>query len=255
MIAINDTDGFDQIIEKLKSMISEDLQHYYVLIGDENQTILYNCSTRHLLEIYSFKKLMLSEYIPAAVRIIEETSKEVRKSKHKNTIPETLELIKENYYDTIRLGYIGIYHKYDNYKDDLLKHIDNIGFSKNPSKESFISYIERVFNYKLITPNPSVMYRLSWICSVNKHYDGKPLKTGKPIEYVNFFENERMRLDVNDFTNDINLLIQVYLITTINIFHMLMYRIVDEGEPFDQADAHTKNIMKLVIKRKILPTI
>ena len=124
-----------------------------------------------------------------------------------------------------------MFHKYENYIDDLIINSEILISELNNSSISLSKYSEQKFNYKIKDwKNSPMISRLNWISICNKHYDGFPRKEPKDPAYINLPENERMKFTKDDFIRDIDMLIQYYTLMLQAVFNIALYKMTFELE-------------------------
>jgi hypothetical protein len=201
---------------------------------DETGKKLFNFIVKRIAEIHSFKSLFTHYYLPAASKAVVDDLNEIQKSKYKHLLIISREELKENYYETIRLGYIGMFHKYENYIADLILHAELLAFDENEISLPLTKYVEQEFNYKIkdwkISPT---INRLNWISNCNKHYDGYPKKEPKHPSYSHLPDNERMKFTKDDFVKDIEALIKHYTSILQTVFLFAAHKMTFENMTFE----------------------
>ena len=106
---------------------------------------LYTALVRKLAELRELRNLIVRDFLPAVIKSIAESNTELFKSKYKSIILANTpsEGMKENYNETIRLGYIALYHKFENFNAILIKEVDNHFEEAYEKKESFKAFAKR----------------------------------------------------------------------------------------------------------------
>ena len=168
---------------------------------DTYQTMLMN-----MFEIRQIRDLFGKEYLRKASKSIVEERKEWLKSKWKKIFNITDEQLKSNYYETLRLGYIGLFHKYEGYSSIIVKKFE-IQFSDAwETKDDLVKFIESEFNIKrfnrywTITPR---LERINWIVNSCKHFNGFPRPKGH-YKYPQFPTGQKLVLTKPQFLSDAN---------------------------------------------------
>jgi hypothetical protein len=214
---------------------------------DETGKKLFNFIVKRIAEIHSFKSLFTHYYLPAASKAVVDDLNEIQKSKYKHLLIITREELKENYYETIRLGYIGMFHKYENYIDDLIHHAELLAYDANESALPLKSYVEQNFNYKIKDwKNSPTISRLNWISNCNKHYDGYPKKEPKHPSYLHLPDNERMKLTKENFISDVEALIKHYTTTLQTVFLLAAHKMTFETMTFENGEFTDEQRQKLI---------
>ncbi len=243
---------FDTFIDKLTKEFSQ-IKNFNLTQEEGNGKILFDFIVKRMAEIIAFKGLFVHYYLPAASKSVVDDLKEIEKSRYRHLILLSKEDLKENYYETIRLGYIGMFHKYENYVDDLLEHFELLISGISDSAVSLRIYVEKVFKYKIKDwQNSPTIKRLNWISICNKHYDGFPRKEPKHHDYLYLPENERMKFNKDDFIEDIELLISHYTSILDLVFAFAIHKITCEAITFETdefTDTETNEKFKEIITK------
>lgn len=224
---------YDIFIEKLSQEFAQ-IKNFNLTQEDEDGKRIFNFIVKRLAEINSFKTLFTHYYLPAASKSVVDSLKEIQKSKYRHILVITKEELKENYYETIRLAYIGMFHKYESYVDDLIIHSELLISDLDETGQPLTKYVEQKFNYKIKDwKNSPTINRLNWISICNKHYDGYPLKKPKHSNYLHLSDSERMKFTKDDFVKDIDLLIEHYTLMLQTVFILALHKMTFEGETFE----------------------
>ncbi|UWX67349.1 hypothetical protein NZD85_01765 [Empedobacter stercoris] len=170
--------SIDTIIDRLKFNLSK-VEGFNKLFENQLGEDFYHYIIKVQFELKSFESLFLQYYIPASRKSIVDFKRELKFSKYKNEFNLSNEELKENYYETIRLGYVGISHKFESYIKNLIKLTDE--FSKLTDFDNnllpIVNFTKKHFNRDLnkISDLNSTSKKINWICNCVKHYDGLPV--------------------------------------------------------------------------------
>jgi hypothetical protein len=179
---------YDIFIDNLSQEFSK-INNFQLTQEEGNGKTVFNFVIKRIAEINSLKSLFVNYYLPAASKAVIDDLNEIQKSKYRYLISLSKEDLKENYYKTIRLGYIGMFHKYENYIDDLISKSELLISDLNENGLSLGKYCELHFNYKIKDwRNSPTISRLNWISICNKHYDGFPYKLQIPVILTTQFQ-------------------------------------------------------------------
>lgn len=192
--------------------------------------IIFEFLIKRLIEIQSLKTLFLNSYLPSASKAVLDDLKELQASKYKSLIQLTKEDLKENYYETIRLGYISMFHKYENYNEELFEKAELLISDTSNNNLKLSDYIKTTFNIDLTKywHSPSLK-RINYICICNKHHDGYPRAKNKPKEFENLPENEKFKFTKEDLNADLEFLINHYTSTLRVIFNLALHKMICEN--------------------------
>ena len=132
---------YDLLIDSLANEFSK-IKNFNLTQEDEIGKKLFNFIIKRIGEIHSFKTLFSQYYLPAASKSVVDSLNEISKSKYKNVLQISKEELKENYYETIRLAYVGMFHKYENYMEDLIFHTELLYSDSYTSEISLTQYMK-----------------------------------------------------------------------------------------------------------------
>ncbi len=182
---------FDKFIDEFMKIPNIEL-----IKTDEYAKIQHKFLIDEFSSLYDIKILFLEHYIPAAKKHVENSKKEYRKSKYYSDIKKLLHYVDESYYETIRLGYVALFHRYESFIHNLLK--VNIKIYELPFKDEkeFDKYLKEEIkfnlfrNYRIIKP----LHEINWICNSVKHCDGYPNPKNKPNSCKKIPINEKLKI-------------------------------------------------------------
>ena len=129
--------SFDVLVENLINEFSK-IKNFNLLSEDERGKEMLNFVTYWMSEISSLKTLYANTFLPGVNKDIADSINQMKASKYKSYFSIDKDIIKELYYDTIRLGYVQLFHKLENFNKELIR-MSNLLFSKgeNTSIEAF----------------------------------------------------------------------------------------------------------------------
>src|SRR4051812_3200118 len=96
----------DQLIESFSKIKNIDL-----LTTDKTGNQLFNIVAYRISDISSYKDLVVHHFVPAVNKAIVESETQIRNSRYKSVFNITRSQLKETLHDTIRLSYVGLFHK------------------------------------------------------------------------------------------------------------------------------------------------
>ncbi|WP_299218469.1 hypothetical protein [uncultured Aquimarina sp.] len=214
--------SIDKLFENLVEQFSK-IRNFELTQTDPLGNKLFNFVVKLVSEFDSYQKLFVQYYVPASKKSTIAVKKEIKHSKYKKYFHITEEELNENYYETIRLGYVGAYHKYESYikrlpvlMDEFFKELD---FDNNfiPIKD----YLKKEFDIELRKTiyNFPITYKVNWICNCVKHKDGYPLKEPIPSFFKHLNSSKKIQLESKEFKSDMeeliihnNLILQTFFI-------------------------------------------
>lgn len=200
---------FDIIIESLADSFSK-VKGFSTFQDSEEGKRSFDFIVKSISDLEDFQSLFLNYFIPATNKAIHNSWSQMNNSKYKNLLNITRDDLKENLYETIRMGYVILFHKYESYLKSLVNHVDMV--MKEVYDEYGLlplnDYCKKEFQIDIFKSHnlfPSVN-RINYVSNCVKHYDGYPHK--KPIHpYFTFSnKNEKIKLDKENLKHDINML-------------------------------------------------
>lgn len=203
--------SIDLLIENLQKEFTK-IPNFELTQNDPLGKKLFDFVVRFAFEFQSYQDLFVQFYLPNSLKSIQTFKRELKFSKHKQFFNLTDDEYKENYYETIRLGYVGAYHKYESFLNNLIPMIDEF-FKEIDFENKFLSikeYLKIEFDVELkkTAYNFPVTRKINWICNCVKHYDGFPIKEPVP-KYLDYFDkNKKIQIDSKEFKKDMQELIK-----------------------------------------------
>ncbi|MBL7720242.1 MAG: hypothetical protein JNL72_15505 [Flavipsychrobacter sp.] len=164
-------------------------------------------------------ELVIQSFLPAVERKIEETKRYIRTSKYKGALNQVTHDFNKSKFDTIRYGYVTLFHKYEVFVKDLLEMYDKFLPASGDNPEPFERYCKRRFKFdaKKWYRFPSV-HKVNFVSNCTKHQDGKcvsefPLPEIyshlSPCDYINNSAQD-LRGDCKDLLDSIAILVMIY---------------------------------------------
>ncbi|WP_428742335.1 hypothetical protein [Tenacibaculum sp.] len=202
--------SIDLIVENLLKEFSK-IKDFELTQNDPMGNKFFNFVVRLVSEFRAYQNLFIQYYLPASRNSINETKREIKHSKYKDFFHITEEEFKENYYETIRLGYVGAYHKYEGYIKRLLPLMDEF-FKDLDFENEFIpleNYLKNEFGIvlKKTVNNFHITKKINWISNCVKHYDGFPIKEPIPKEFEYLSKEKKIQIESKEFKSDMESLI------------------------------------------------
>lgn len=202
----NNLNKFDTLIDNLSENFSK-VSNFNKLQETNEGRKLFNTIVKTISDFESFQSLFLHYYIPASNKSISDTWNQVSKSKYKSLINITKEDLKENLYETIRLGYVGLFHKYESYLNILVESVDFLLKDLNTENNLFgiDEYCKKEFNIKITKSHHlfSITKKINYISNCVKHYDGLPIKNPIHEEFIDSNKAEKIKISKEEFRTDI----------------------------------------------------
>lgn len=202
--------SIDLLIEKLASEFSK-IPNFDLTQTDDSANRLFNFVIGKFSEIQDFKLLYKKYYIPASRKAIIDSKNVIRASLYRKVLKISDDQLRENYYDTIRLGYVGLFHKVDNFIKDLLIESNLLFNEGKTGKDSIEFYYEKNYDFKFNNwYGDLLLHKINWICNCVKHCDGYPKKLPKCELLSHLPEDEKVKIDHEVFFADIDYVIEIY---------------------------------------------
>ena len=247
---------FDVIFEALLSEGNK-IKNPSEFFNDERNKRYYINITSGLVAIDQTKKIFVNEYIPIAEKIILQSKKQYKNSKFKDLIQANNQDFDELYYETIRLGYIALFHKYEAFTQILETELNLFFEDLNETNVKFKSFAKKEFNFEVyenwrISKN---IKRINWINVSSKHYNGFPKKT-QSNEFNYFPENSKLRFEIDYFIRDCDYIFtfsqEIFKICKeIMVFKMVSESNSDksQNEKIIQMKKHISNIINILTSK------
>lgn len=202
--------SIDLIVENLIKEFSK-IKNFELTQDDPMGKKFFTFVVRIVSEFNSYQNLFIQYYLPASRKSILETKREIKHSKYRKYFQISEEEFLENYYETIRLGYVGAYHKYEGYIKKLLPLMDEF-FQDLDFEGQFVplkDYLKNEFDIDInrTSNNFYTTRKINWISNSVKHYDGFPIKQPIPDSLNYFDETKKIQIESKEFKSDMENLI------------------------------------------------
>jgi hypothetical protein len=232
--------SIDLYIDLLTANFSK-INNFHLLQETEEGKHLFDLIVKTNADLNSLQGLFLNYYIPAANKSIAESWSQISKSTYKHLLNLTKDDLKDNLYETIRLGYVGLFHKYEAYLKALVKATDFLLQEINDMSDllSIKDYCKKEFGIDIYKSHHHfyITSRISYISNCIKHYDSHPIK--KPIhqDFINSDKSKKIEISKECFKADIEdmkkhcelLLSQIMIIGFKQILDHEFYKSKDEN--------------------------
>lgn len=201
---------FDLLVEHLIHEFTK-IPNIDLLQKDEAANSLFNMMALRVADASSYKELVCAHFIPAVNKAITLSKQDFRQSKYGFLLdPKNLDF-DETLYDTIRLAYVGLFHKLENYINELMTIPEKLYPDFQSSDMTVEKWVQERYNFKIRDwKRYFITDKINWICNCVKHYDGYPKKYPKPEGFILCNENEKLKLSPVDFKNDCEMLLHFY---------------------------------------------
>lgn len=196
----------DLLIEKLLENFAKG-KDFDKLQESEEGKKLFDLIIKSISEMENFQILFLNYYIPSANKSISESWNQITTSKYKHLLNISKEELKENLYETIRLGYVGLFHKYESYLKAIIDATDFL-FKDLREENGLLTiqdYCKKEFGIKEITKSHhhfKITKRVNYISNAVKHNDGFHRSEIHP-DFINPDTEKRIEVYKETFKTDI----------------------------------------------------
>jgi hypothetical protein len=206
---------------------------------------VFNIITIRLAEVSSYKDLVCSYLIPATNKAILDSKVVFQNSRYKVFFKTNQLDFQEILYETVRLAYVGLFHKLENFINNVVKLIELIMGDLYETDGTVFKWAKDKFNFDIKDWRQFyITYKINWISNCVKHKDGFPVKLPKPKGFENVDESQRIKIKPNEFKRDCELLIQFYPIYLQTIFLFAQHKLVTEKPLIEQEWQHSPDLYK-----------
>ncbi len=199
--------SIDLLIEKLAIGFANTKDFEKLQESEEGQK-MFDFLVKSISDMETFESLFLNYYIPASNKSIVDSWKQISESKYKHLLKIKKEELKENLYETIRLGYVGLFHKYESYLKALVKATDFLMTDVNQENNllGIEKYCKKEYGIEIYKSHDlfPITNRINYVSICVKHYDGLPTKIPIHSDFKNYDKTERIKLDQSVFKSDID---------------------------------------------------
>jgi len=250
----------DVLIERLSENFAQ-IKDFDKLHDSEEGRELWKLIVKSTSEMETFQSLFLNYYIPASNKSIVDSWNQISKSKYKHLLNISKEELKENLYETVRLGYIGLFHKYESYLKALVKAVNFLLKDLNEENEllSIEEYCKKRYKVNIYKSHDKfpITSRINYISNCIKHYDGFPIKEPVHRDFKYNNPNDRIKIDKEIFKSDIDrlklhcqLLMSQIITMGFKQYFELDYETIKESlKPELKESTETKEKLDKVIKQ------
>jgi hypothetical protein len=118
----------------------------------------------------------------------------------------------EQVYEITRQGYVQLYHKYENFRNELIQVVDECLSKKWDDKISIRELLWNTMRYEVddLKTQPERLQKINWICNCVKHKNGFPIKKFPPKRFDNVDKSVKIKIDLDEFTADILYMINLF---------------------------------------------
>jgi hypothetical protein len=155
----------------------------------------------------------------------------------------------EDYYETIRLGYVALFHKYESFIKDMIIQI-NIFLSKNSdNKEPIDDYSNRKFNFKIDDWNQNdFLKKIYYICNCVKHWDSYPKRGRKPENLFYLPLTEKMKFTKETFKSDMEIMEVIFQIMLKVVLSIAIFQAFFDKKTEYEPNTRVQDEMRKIIE-------
>jgi hypothetical protein len=199
--------SIDLLVETLSKEFSQ-IKNFELTQDDPLGNKFFTFIVKNSSELNSFKNLFVHYYLPASLKSSQDFSRELKFSKYKHLIKIENEELKENYFETIRLGYVGAFHKYESYVKNITVLMNEffLDLFENENYQDIETYLKKTFQIEL-KKTITKFYaseKINWIANCVKHYDGYPIKEPVLMSFIHHDKNKKIQIEANEFREDLD---------------------------------------------------
>lgn len=203
---------FDTLVGNFIREFSK-VENFHLMREDPVGKVAFDVIVFRVSDITTYKTLVCQGFVPSANRLIVKAKDDVRKSQYGKGVKIADEQYRETLHETIRLSYVGLFHKIEAFAKDVATMTDLILQESAGSDFSIKQHVKTHFGINDITKcwqSFHDFHTVNWVANCVKHYDGYPLKEMVPRKYAYLKKEERMRLTKDDFESDCQAVIDFY---------------------------------------------
>ena len=250
-------------MENLQQQFAK-IPNFELTQNDPQGKKIYNFVIKYTSEFSNFQNLFIQNYLPSSKKSITKLKREIKHSKYQEFFNLSEEEYNENYYETVRLGYVGAFHKYENFVKNLSFAMDEF-FKELDFNNDFIpitEYLKKEFqiDIKKTVNKFHITEKFNWISNCVKHYDGFPIKEPIPIRLDYFDKTKKILIESKEFKSDMEIIIKhnelmlstFFLVGFHQFFNSEFGTIKDQLKPENQEEIKVieiKNNMKNLINK------
>jgi len=226
---------FDQLVENLVKEFTK-IPNFDLTQTDKVANQIFNRATFRIADISAYKDLVCSHFIPATNKAIYKSKQDFKKSRYSSLLKTTHLDFHETLHDTIRLSYVGLFHKLENYINDVIEITDLIFKEVIETEGTIEKWAKDNFNFNIKNWRQFyITQKINWIANCVKHKDGLPIKEPIPFEFKYSDKNKRIEISPEEFKKDCEILIEFYPVYLQIMFIFARHKIVFE-KPIKKED-------------------
>lgn len=229
---------FDELVENLVQAFIK-IPNFDLTQHDETAQKAFNTITFRIMEVTAYKDLVYYQFIPATNKAIHEGKQLILNSKYRSFLDIKGLDFNDTLYETIRLAYVGLFHKIESFINDIIAVVDLVYPVNNSNNQNIAQWIK--LHYQIDFKNWQqfyIIHKINWICNCVKHRDGYPLKEPKPAGFNFIDSTQRIKLSPTEFKHDCEILVSFYsaIITILMTFGQARFFLEDQLLSFDNSE-------------------
>jgi hypothetical protein len=243
----------DDLIIKLAEQF-RNIPNLDLINTDPQANKMFQFAVRRFGGLHDYKTLFAKAVIPAVNKSKFEMKEYARKSAFRELAPKMVDEIEENFNEIIRIAYVGMFHKYENFiyeLQDLAEKMVN-----EAGKQGLVKYIKDTFNFKFLDwLSSDITHRINWISNCIKHKDGYPVKEDPPISYMLVDKSKKIVLTKDEFIADVDLLLKqmelALIIMKAFVMHMITFNDEMDTSLYSTEFIERQKAIKIEVEDKI----
>jgi hypothetical protein len=260
MASSKHANAFDQSVFQIATEFNK-IPNYQKSMEDPELRSLHSFVAIGMAGIVESRNLVAASFVPATNKAIAQTRQKLRKSIYAGMLGNLDENLEDLRDETVRLGYVFTFHKFESFVKHLMKLLD-----ERPDTKTGVSiekYAEKEFGFNPYQwfKCPSV-HLVNFISNCTKHQDGycrldNPKYT-IPDEFTSHSADEKIKRTVKEYQTDVQKLIDkitplIQVITSIYQFRTAVHLM--SNELFDDEIGANARIQLDLLKVPILKSI
>jgi hypothetical protein len=232
--------SFDSLVDNLTQTF-KNIPNFDLMINDEAGNKIFQIIAFRLSEIISYKTLVSEIIILNAKKEIIKSKNIIRSSHYSSILNNPNIDFEESIHEIVRFSYVGLFHKYENFINDLIKIPDILFGDIFDTPGTVEEWAKEKFGFKIKDWNQfKITHKVNWISNCTKHKDGYPIKLPRPQCFENIEDNIRIKIEPKEFADDCESLIQFYPIILQTMFMFAQHKMVSDKPLIENSESYEK---------------
>lgn len=226
---------FDILVESLTEKFSA-IKNFELLSESDETKAIWNFLIQTIVELNSIKALFIGIYVPQTNKYIYDWKQEFQKSIYSSLVKIDEKLWKHEIHKLIRIGYVTLFHKYENFIGNVYKIINENYIEFEDKSITLQQYAIKEFNFKIEGEwyYNEYLKRINWVCNSEKHNDGYPKATHayyreNENQMLKYPETDKIEISADKLKTDIEFMIEFVQMVFQNIMFIALYRMAEES--------------------------